>query len=105
MDRLLDQSVQDRRDPQHACSSTRLRNVHPPHRPGFTSSSQKSLFDACPVLLQAATELTDLHAVDTAGTAIGLHGPEGLEHVLSPEHSFEQPRLSRSDHCRETRRT
>jgi len=56
------------------------------------------------MLLQASTELTNLHAVESGGTSVNLHGPESLEHVLSPEHSFEQPRLSRFSACRGARR-
>jgi hypothetical protein len=56
--RLLDESIQYRRNAKLAHPSVRLGDFHPPHRLRFVSSVEQSFPDGWPMLLQVATELT-----------------------------------------------
>src|SRR5271168_2938867 len=90
MDRLLDESVKDRRDAQHASASSRFGYVHAPDRPWFICPAEDLLFDLLPMYSQVFPQLPHLQAVDSRGPLVGFHGLQGLEQVASLEHSFDE---------------
>jgi hypothetical protein len=71
--RLLDKSIQHRRDTKLSYPTVRLGDFHPPHRPRFVSSVQQLFSDHWPVLFQIIAQLTDSHPVDSGATLIGLY--------------------------------
>ena len=88
--RLLDKTVEDRRDAQHACAASGLGYVHAPDRPWLISPAEDLLFDLLPVRSQVTPQLPHLHTVDSGGPLVGFHGLQGLEQVASLEHSFDE---------------
>src|SRR5690348_3336984 len=90
MNRLLDETVQDRRDTQHARASSGFGYVHSPDGSWLISPLEDLLFNPYPVFPQVLTQLLHLHAVDSGGTSVGFYGLQGLEQVASLEHSFDE---------------
>jgi hypothetical protein len=44
----------------------------------------------CPVFSQVFPQLAHLHAIHSGGTSVCFHGLQGLEHVTSLKHSFDE---------------
>src|SRR5258708_36808426 len=63
--RLLDQSIQHRRDAKLSHPAVRLRDFHPSHRLWFVGPAYQLFPYHEPVLLQVVRELSDFHAVDS----------------------------------------
>jgi hypothetical protein len=92
---LLDQAVEDRRDTQHSRAlAPWLRYIHPPHRAGFIAPVEELLFDFCPMAPQVCPQLAYLHAIDSGGTLVSLHGLQSPEQIASFEHRFDEVWLS-----------
>jgi hypothetical protein len=90
MNRLLDQTINDRRNPQHARAPTGLGYVHSPHWLGLIYPVEDLLFQSCPVLQQVIAQLAHFPVIHSGGTSVGDHGLHGPEHVPSLEHSFDE---------------
>ena len=90
MNRLLEQAVQDRRNSQHAAASPGFGYVHSPDGSWLITPADDLLSDLCPVLPQVPPQLLHLHAIHSGGTSVGFHGLQGLEHIASLEHSFDE---------------
>src|SRR6202007_1571513 len=63
--RLLNESVQHRRDAKLSHPAVRLRDFHPSHRLWLVGPTQQLFPYRGPVLLQGARELSDFQAVDS----------------------------------------
>lgn len=94
MNRLLDQPIDHRGYSQHARTSSRFRNIHPPHSSWLVGSLEDLLFNLCPLLPQVTPQLRHFHAIDSGGTSVSLYSLQGFEHVASFEHSFDELWLS-----------
>src|SRR5208337_1121402 len=81
--RLLDQSIQHRRDTELAYPSVRLGDFHPPHRLRLVDSTQQLVSDHWPVLLQVVGDSANGHAVDARATFVSLHLLQSLLQVFS----------------------
>ena len=81
--RLLDETIQHRRDTQLAHPSVRLGDFHPPHRFRFVGPTQQLVSDHWPVLLQVVGDTADGHAIDARATFISLHLLQSLLQVFS----------------------
>ncbi len=81
--RLLDQSIQHRRDAKLAHPSVRFGDFHPPHRLRFVGSVQQLFPDGWPMLFQIVGDSADSHPVDARTTFIGLHPPQCFFQVFS----------------------
>src|SRR5215471_5081237 len=62
--RLLDKSIQHRRDAELSHPAVRLRDFHPSHRLRLIGSAQQLSPYRGPVLLEVAREIADAHPVD-----------------------------------------
>jgi len=94
MHRLLDQTVQDRRDAQNARASAWLWNVHPANRAGPILSVEELLFNDCPILLQIWAKLSSGHAVNAGRSTVALYRLQSPEHVLALKHRFDESWLT-----------
>jgi hypothetical protein len=81
--RLLDESIQHRRDAKLSHPSVRLGDFHPPHRFRFIGPVQKLFPDGWPVLFQVILDADDSHSIDAWTTLIGLHLPQCCLQVFS----------------------
>jgi hypothetical protein len=82
--RLLDQSIQHRRNAQFTnTSSVRLRDFHPPYRLRIVGSGQQLFPDGWTMLFQVVRELSDGHAIGACTTFIGLHSMQCFHQVFS----------------------
>src|SRR6202022_4641340 len=63
--RLLDQSIQHRRDTKLSHPAVRFRDFHPSHRLWLVGPTQQLFPYGGPVLLQVAREFSDFYAVDS----------------------------------------
>src|SRR5258708_12402631 len=63
--RLLNKSIQHRRDAKLSHPAVRLRDFHPSHRLWLVGPTQHLFPYGGPALLQVARELSDFHAVDS----------------------------------------
>src|ERR1700740_993903 len=63
--RLLDKTIQHRRDTKLSHPAVRLRDFHPSHRLWLVGPAQQLFPYGGPVLLQVARELADFHAIDS----------------------------------------
>src|SRR5215471_2059490 len=78
--RLLDESIQHRRDAKLSHPSVRLGDFHPPYRLRFVSSVQQLFSDGWPVLFQVVGDSADSDPIDTRATFISLYLPQcGLQ--------------------------
>src|ERR1035441_1307854 len=73
--RLLDESVQHRRNAKLAHPSVRFGDFNPPHRLRLIGSAQQLFPDGWPVLLQIVGYSIDSHPVDARTTLVGLPPP------------------------------
>src|SRR5579863_4360084 len=71
-DRLLDESIQHRRDAQLAHSAVRLRYLYPLHRLWSVRPVEQLFPDGWPVLFQVVTKLVDRHCVNARRTFVRL---------------------------------
>src|ERR1039457_4342934 len=71
--RLLDESIQHRRNAQLAHPAVRLRDFHPFHRFWSIRSAEELFPDGWPVLFQVSRQLLDGHPVDAWTAFVGLH--------------------------------
>src|SRR5207247_902706 len=78
--RLLDHSVQHRRDAQLAHPPVRLPDFHPPHRLRFIGSTAQLFPDDQQFLVIG--EFLDCHSVDPRTTVVFLDSSNGLPQVL-----------------------
>src|SRR5215471_398751 len=62
--RLLDKSIQHRRDAKLSHPAIRLRDFHPSHRLRLVGSAQQLFPYGGPVLLQEARKIADAHPVE-----------------------------------------
>jgi hypothetical protein len=90
MNRLLDETVKDRWDAQHACASSGLGYVHSPDGLWFIALVEDLFFELRPMRSQVVPQLPHPHAVASGGTLVGFHGLQSLEQVASLEHSFDE---------------
>src|SRR5438094_937834 len=81
--RLLDQTIQHRRDTKLSHPSVRLGDFHPPHRFRLVGPTQQLLSDRWPVLLQVVGDSADGHSIDARATFISLHLLQSLLQVFS----------------------
>ncbi len=81
--RLLDKSIQHRRDAKLSHPSVGLRDFHPPHRLRFVDSTQQLFPDGWPVLFQVVRDAADGHPIDARTTFIALHPPQCFFQVFS----------------------
>ena len=70
--RLLDESIQHRRDTKLAYPTTGFGYLYPLHRLRPVLPLQKRRLDSGPVLLEMAGQLFDGHPVDTRCSFVGL---------------------------------
>src|SRR6266446_9621042 len=68
--RLLDKTIQHRRDTKLSHPAVRFGDFHPPHRLGFVGSIQQLFSDHWPVLFQVVGELIDGDSVHSRATFI-----------------------------------
>src|SRR5260370_10048310 len=88
--RLLDKSIQHRRNAQPSHSSVRLRNFHPLHRLRLIGSTLQLFPDRWPVLLQKSWQLLDRHAVHAGTPLISLDSFQCLLAVILRADFFHQ---------------
>jgi hypothetical protein len=81
--RLLDESIQHRRDAKLSHPAVRLGDFHPPDRFRFVGPTQQLFSDRRPVLLQVVADSADGHAIDARATFINLHLLQSLLQVFS----------------------
>src|SRR6516225_7321146 len=82
--RLLDESIQHRRNAQFSDTSpVRLGDFHPPHRLRFVSPVEQLFPDGRPVLFQVIRDSADGHPIHARTTFIGLHLPQCFLQVFS----------------------
>ena len=81
--RLLDKSIQHRRDAKLSHPSVRLGDFHPPHRLRLIGPVQQMVSDGWPVLFQVVRDGADGHAIDTRTTFVGLDPPQCFLQILS----------------------
>jgi hypothetical protein len=67
-----------------------LIDVHSPYGSWLIGPVEDLLSGLCPVLPQISPQPAHLHAIDSDGNSVGFHGLQGLEHVTSLEHSFDE---------------
>jgi len=88
--RLLDESIQHRRDAKLSHPSVRLGDFHPSHRLRFIGPIQQLFPDGWPVLFQIVLEPDDSHAVDARTAFVGPHLPQCCLQVLSLTYCLHQ---------------
>src|SRR5246500_5877884 len=88
--RLLNESVQHRRDAKLSHPAFRLRNFHPSHRLWLVGPTQQLFPYGGPVLLQVARELSDFHAVDSRTSFVRFDSLVCLPAVLPLADFFHQ---------------
>src|SRR5229473_4009606 len=71
--RLLDESIQHRRNAQLAHPAVRLRDSHPFYRLWCVGSVEELFPDGWPVLFQVSRQFLDGHPVDAWTAFVGLH--------------------------------
>jgi site-specific DNA recombinase len=71
--RLLDESIQHRRNAQLAHSAVRLRDFHPFHWLWWVGSVEELFADDWPVLFQVSRQFLDGHPVNARAAFVGLH--------------------------------
>src|SRR2546426_6227306 len=81
--RLLDQSIQHRRDAKLSHPAVRLGDFHPPHRFRLVGPAQQLFSDRWPVLLQIVGELVNGDPVHSRATFITFHLPPCFLQVFS----------------------
>ena len=81
--RLLDQSIQHRRNAKLSHPAVRLGDLHPPHRLRFVGSTQQLFSDHWPVLFQIVGELVNGDPVHSRATFITFHLPQCFLQVFS----------------------
>src|SRR5438477_1674818 len=81
--RLLDESIQHRRDAKLSHPAVRFGDFHPPHRLRFVGSTQQLFSDYWPVLFQVVGELDHRDPVHSRATFITLHLPQCFLQVFS----------------------
>src|SRR3989442_10338586 len=81
--RLLDKSIQHRRDAKLSHPAVRFGDFHPPHRLRFVGPVQQLFSDYWPVLFQVVGVLTDGDSVHSPATFITLHLPQRFLQVFS----------------------
>src|SRR6266852_4712601 len=81
--RLLDESIQHRRDAKLSHPAVRFGDFHPPHRLRFVGPVQQLFPDHWPVLFQIVGELVDGDPVYSRATFITLHLPQCFLQVFS----------------------
>src|SRR3954452_13829625 len=81
--RLLDQTIQHRRDAKLSHPTVRFRDFHPPYRLRLLGSVQQLFTDDQPVLFQVVVQLTDSHPVDSGTTLVGLDLPQCFLQIVS----------------------
>ena len=85
-ERLLDQTVQDRRNPQAPHPAARLRDLHRAHQRGTVPPRQQLLTNGFPASHQVRAELFGAHAVDARGAPVALDSLVGPQQVLPAQH-------------------
>jgi hypothetical protein len=88
--RLLDHSIQHRRDAKLSHPAVRLRDFHPSHRLWLVDPTQQPFPYGGPVLLQVARELSDFHAVDPRTSLVRLDSLVRLPAVFPLADLFHQ---------------
>ena len=88
--RLLDESIQHRRDAKLSHPSIRFRDFHPLHRLRLIVPAQQLFPDDCPMLFQVLWQLLDGHPVDTSAPFIGLDSCQCLLAVFPLADFFHQ---------------
>ena len=88
--RLLNQSIQHRRDAKLSHPAVRLRDFYSPYRLWLVGPTQQLFPYRGPVLLQVARELSDFHAVDSRTSFVRLHSLIRLPAVFPLADFFHQ---------------
>src|SRR5579863_315080 len=88
--RLLDESIQHRRDAQLSHPAVRLRDFHPSHRLWLIGPAQQLFPYRGPVLLQVARELSDFPAVDSRTSFVRFDTFVSLPAILPLADLFHQ---------------
>ena len=81
--RLLDESIQHRRDAKLSHPSGRLGDFHPFDRLRLVGPLQQLSPDGWPVLFQVVGECADGHPIDACTTLVGLHPSQCFLQVFS----------------------
>src|SRR5215469_2486275 len=81
--RLLDESIQHRRDAKLSHPSVRLGDFHPPYRFRLIGPVQQLFPDGWPVLFQVVRDSADGHPINAWTTLIGLHLSQCFLQVVS----------------------
>src|SRR5213083_1642835 len=89
--RLLDQSIQHRRDAKLSHPAVRFGDFHPPHRLRCVGSVLQFFPDHWPVLFQIVGELVHGDPVHSRATFITLHLSQCFLQVLSFTYFLHQP--------------
>ena len=95
IERLLNQTVQHRRDAQSANPALRLRYLHLAHRLRLIYARQQVLSYPRPVPLKPGLELGDRQSIDSRRSFVLHHALIGTEQVVAFHHGFHQPRRLR----------
>jgi hypothetical protein len=85
--RLLDESIQHRRNPRTSYSSVRLRDFHPFHRLRLISPAQHLFPDDWPVLFQVLRQLLNGHTVHAGAPFVGLDSCQSRLQLSRPQTS------------------
>jgi hypothetical protein len=89
--RLLDESIQHRRDAKLSHPAVRLGDFHPPHWLRFVGSTQQLFSDHWPMLFQIVGELVHGDPVHSRATFITLHLSQCFLQVFSFTCFLHQP--------------
>jgi hypothetical protein len=82
--RLLDESIQHRRDAKLSHPSVRLRDFHPFHRLRLIGPVQQLFPDGWPMLFQVIWQLLDGHSIHASASLVGLDSLQCLLAVFPP---------------------
>jgi len=88
--RLLDQSIQHRRNTKLSYSPVRLRDLYPFYRLRFIGSTQQLFPDDWPMLFQVLRQLLDGHPVHAGAPFVGLDSCQCLLAVFPLADFFHQ---------------
>lgn len=93
MDRLLDHSIQHRRDAQHALSAVGLWDRMGPYRRGLVSPAAQRRLDLRPIFTNTLPTLLYIQSIHARRAVIRLYlYPRGVQ-VLSRQYAFQRDRL------------
>jgi hypothetical protein len=90
MQRLLDETVQNRRYAQLPQTTTGLGYLYPAHRTRLIPPRQQILFDIRPMLPEVGQQSVHAHAVNACRSFVPFNPKPGRFHVLAFDHRLHQ---------------